>query len=59
MRTQKPIPAFQTEAEEQAFWESHDSTDYVDWSKAARVRLPKLRPSSGASPEPRRPEQSR
>ena len=41
-----PIPAFKNEAEERAFWESHDSTDYVDWSKAERVRFPNLKPSS-------------
>lgn len=40
------IPAFKNEAEERAFWESHDSTDYVDWSKAERVRFPNLKPSS-------------
>jgi predicted DNA binding CopG/RHH family protein len=42
----KPIPTFQSEAEERAFWETHDSTDYVDWSKAVSVRLPNLKPSS-------------
>ena len=31
----KTLPNFATEAEERAFWESHDSSDYVDWSKAA------------------------
>lgn len=36
----KPVPYFKTENEERAFWESHDSADYVDWSKAERVRLP-------------------
>ena len=39
-------PAFENEAEERAFWESHDSIDYVDWSKAERVRFPNLKPSS-------------
>jgi hypothetical protein len=39
----KPIPKFRDEAEERAFWESHDSTDYVDLSKAQRVRFPNLR----------------
>ena len=43
-----PIPAFESEAQERAFWESHDSTDYVDWSKAGRVRFPNLKPSSKA-----------
>ena len=44
----KPIPAFASEAEERAFWESHDSTDYVDWSKARRVSFPNLKPSPSA-----------
>jgi predicted DNA binding CopG/RHH family protein len=42
----KPIPTFRSEAEERRFWESHDSTDYVDWSQAERVRLPNLKPST-------------
>jgi len=44
----KPIPKFSSEAEERAFWESqkNDSTEYVDWSKAKLVTLPKLRPST-------------
>ena len=41
-----PIPAFENEAEERAFWESHDSSDHVDWSKAQLVRFPNLKPSS-------------
>ena len=44
----KPIPKFGSEAEERAFWESHDSTDYLDWSKAKRVRFPNLKPSTTA-----------
>ena len=47
-RKRKSIPTFKNEAEEQAFWESHDSTDYVDWSKAERVRFPHLKPSTKA-----------
>lgn len=42
----KPIPAFKNEAEERKFWETHDSTDYVDWSKATRARFPNLKPST-------------
>lgn len=42
----KPIPAFKNEAEERAFWESHDSADYVDWSSVERVRLANLKPST-------------
>jgi predicted DNA binding CopG/RHH family protein len=42
----KPIPEFASEAEERAFWESHDSTDYLDLSKARRASFPNLKPSS-------------
>jgi len=45
-KSAKPRPTFRDEAEEREFWESHDSTDYVDWSKAERVRLPNLKPST-------------
>ena len=41
-----PIPRFESEVQEQEFWLSHDSTDYVDWSTAERVRFPNLKPSS-------------
>ena len=44
----KPVPSFKDEAEERRFWETHDLADYLDWSKAERVRLPKLRPSTTA-----------
>jgi hypothetical protein len=33
----KTIPQFTTEIEEQQFWETHDSTDYLDWNKAQPV----------------------
>jgi predicted DNA binding CopG/RHH family protein len=42
----KSIPKFRTEAQERRFWETHDSSAYVDWSKAERVRLPNLKPST-------------
>ncbi|WP_137893191.1 BrnA antitoxin family protein [Ramlibacter sp. 2FC] len=42
----KTVPKFANEAEERAFWESHDSTDYVDWSKARKVALPNLKPTT-------------
>ena len=42
----KPIPEFQTEAEERAFWQTHDSTDYVDWKAAKSVVLPNLKPTT-------------
>ena len=42
----KATPKFKTEAEERLFWEANDSSDHVDWSKAQRVRLPNLKPST-------------
>jgi predicted DNA binding CopG/RHH family protein len=42
------LPVFASEAEERRFWESRDSSDQVDWSKAERVRLPNLRPSTAS-----------
>jgi len=30
----KNIPVFKSEKDEANFWASHDTTDYVDWSKA-------------------------
>jgi predicted DNA binding CopG/RHH family protein len=44
----KPLPKFRNEAEERRFWETHDSSNYVDWSTAERVRLPNLKPSTTA-----------
>jgi predicted DNA binding CopG/RHH family protein len=42
----KTVPKFTTEAEERAFWEKNDSADYQDWSKAKRVVLPNLKPTT-------------
>ena len=46
MTKRRKIPEFASEAEERSFWEAHDSVDYVDWSKAKKVRLPNLKPST-------------
>lgn len=42
----KPIPYFNSEAEERKFWQTHDSTEYVDYSHAKRVRFPNLKLTS-------------
>ena len=42
----KPIPAFSSEAEERTYWEANDSSEHVDWSKATRVTLPSLKPTT-------------
>ena len=47
-RKLKPIPVFRDEAEERRFWETHDSSDYVDWGQAKQARFPNLKPSTAA-----------
>jgi predicted DNA binding CopG/RHH family protein len=42
----EPVPTFGSEAEERRFWETHDSSESVDWSRAERVRFPNLKPST-------------
>jgi predicted DNA binding CopG/RHH family protein len=42
----KKIPKFSSEEEERSFWETHDSSEYVDWSKAQSVVLANLKPST-------------
>ena len=39
-------PTFKSEAKEAAFWASHDSTEYIDYSKSRRMIFPKLKPST-------------
>ena len=41
----KKIPQFKSEARERAFWAAHDSTEYIDWSKAKNTVFPELKPS--------------
>ena len=41
----KPIPKFKNEDEERKFWETHDSTEFINWNKAKKVRFSKLKPS--------------
>ena len=38
----KKIPSFKSEDDERKFWDAHDSTDYIDWSKAKRAIFPNL-----------------
>ena len=42
----KKIPEFSSEAEERKFWQQNDSSEYLDWSEAEEVLLPKLKPST-------------
>ena len=45
-RTRKAMPRFRSEAEERRFWETHDSADYVDWTRARVAVFPNLKPST-------------
>jgi predicted DNA binding CopG/RHH family protein len=45
-RTPKRVPTFRSETDERRFWETHDTTDYVDWSSAQPVRFTNLKPST-------------
>jgi predicted DNA binding CopG/RHH family protein len=47
-RKLKTVPKFRSEADERAFWESHDTADYFDLSKAQRARFPNLKLSTTA-----------
>ena len=42
----KPIPKFATEAAEQRFWATADTTEYFDWTQARRVVFPNLKPTT-------------
>ena len=41
-----PPLRFRTERQERAYWEAHDSSALIDWSRAQSVRLPRLKPTS-------------
>jgi len=46
MNKLKKIPEFKTEVEERKFWESKNSTDYLNWDKAKLASFPNLKPST-------------
>jgi len=43
MKHLKSIPEFKSPEEEVEFWDTHDSTEYVDWSKAEKAVFPNLK----------------
>jgi predicted DNA binding CopG/RHH family protein len=45
-KPKKTVPEFKSEAEERAFWETHDSSEYVDWNQARSATFPRLKPST-------------
>lgn len=46
MTNLKPIPTFKNEDEEREFWATHNSTEYIDWSKGQKTVFPNLKPST-------------
>ncbi len=42
----KAAPKFANESEERRFWETHDSSEYLDWNTAQKVVLPNLKPTT-------------
>jgi predicted DNA binding CopG/RHH family protein len=40
------VPTFKNEDDERDFWATHDSAEFVDWTKATRVLFPNLKPST-------------
>jgi predicted DNA binding CopG/RHH family protein len=42
----KKVPKFKSEKEELEFWSTHDSADYLDYSKTKRALFPNLKPST-------------
>jgi predicted DNA binding CopG/RHH family protein len=46
MKKLKKIPKFKSESEEIEFWATHDSTEYIDYSKAKRIVFRNLKPST-------------
>jgi len=43
MKNLKNIPNFTSPEEEAEFWDTHDSTEFVDWSKAEKAIFPNLK----------------
>ena len=46
MKKKLKLPKFKNEDEEAEFWNTHDSTEYIDWSKGQKVIFPNLKPTS-------------
>lgn len=42
----KATPKFSSEKDERLYWESHDSSEHLDWTKAQKVTLPNLKPTT-------------
>ena len=45
MKQLKKLPKFKDEKEEVEFWATHDSTEYINYSKAKKTIFPNLKPT--------------
>lgn len=46
MSNPKKLPKFKNISQEAEFWQTHDSTDYIDWKQAKHASFPNLKPST-------------
>ena len=46
MKKLKKIPVFKSAVEEERFWATHDSADYIDFAQAKPAFFPLLKPSN-------------
>ena len=46
MSNLKKIPAFNSEEEEREFWAENDTSEFIDWGKAKKVKFSNLKPST-------------
>ena len=47
-KSNKVIPQFKSEKEARAVWEKNDASEYFDLSKAVRVVMPNLKPTTAS-----------
>ncbi|MBP9726001.1 MAG: BrnA antitoxin family protein [Gammaproteobacteria bacterium] len=40
------LPKFKNVTEEANFWQTHDSSQYIDWTQAKQAVFPNLKPST-------------
>src|ERR1700674_558285 len=45
-RARRAIPTVSSEADERTVWETHDTSPFVDWSKARLAMFSNLKPST-------------
>src|SRR3989344_104389 len=46
MSNLKKVPKYKTLEKERKFWQTHDSSDYIDWEQSNSAYFPNLKPST-------------